>query len=257
MTVAGPVIDLDSVSLCYRLAQHRVTSMKEFAIHWITGSLRYDQLWALSNVSLRVERGESVGIIGRNGAGKSTLLKVISRVLSPTRGNAHVAGMVAPVLALGTGFDFELTGRENITLNGLLLGHRRRNIDEHADAIIEFSGIRKFIDSPVRNYSSGMMARLAFSIATAWTPDLLILDEVLSVGDAEFRKISSRRIEEFVQAGTTVVMVSHGPSDILRNCTRCVWLDQGRVSADGPPKEVLAEYSAWVSAPHPAGPKPE
>ncbi|MGO9453006.1 MAG: ABC transporter ATP-binding protein [Candidatus Binataceae bacterium] len=210
----------------------------------MTGSLTYRQLWALSEVSFSVTGGENLGIIGRNGSGKSTLLKVISGVLKPTKGKVSVSGRVAPILALGTGFDYELTGRENIVLNALLLGHSSREVKERMDEIVEFSGLRDFVHSPVRNYSSGMVARLGFAIATAWLPDLLLLDEVLSVGDAHFVKRCNERLDQFRAAGTTIVMVSHQIGEVRRNCTRCIWLDDGKVHADGAPVEVIKQYEA-------------
>ena len=179
-------IRLEGVSLCYRLAKQRVPSLKEYAIHFLRGALSYEKLWALKEVDLTVRRGESLGIVGRNGAGKSTLLKVISRVLKPTRGTAVINGRLSPILELGSGFDYELTGLENVYLNALLLGHSRREIDAQVDEIVEFSGLGDFIRAPLRNYSSGMQARLGFAVATAWVPDVLILDEVLAVGDATF-----------------------------------------------------------------------
>jgi ABC-2 type transport system ATP-binding protein/lipopolysaccharide transport system ATP-binding protein len=244
--LASAIISLEGVSLCYRLANYRSPSFKQYAIHWVTGALTYRKMWALSDVSLSIARGESVGIVGRNGAGKTTLLKVISRVLKPTRGRVAVSGRTAPILALGTGFDYELTGRENILLNALLLGHSRREVQERIEAIVEFSGLDEFANSPVRNYSSGMVARLGFSVATAWVPDVLILDEVLTVGDAHFVKECNARLDQFRQAGTTVVLVSHEPDEILRNCTRCLWLDEGKVRADGTPPEILKCYTASV-----------
>jgi ABC-type polysaccharide/polyol phosphate transport system ATPase subunit len=244
----SPIIALDDVSVAYRLASHRVPSLKEFAIHWMTGSLSYKKLLALSHVSFSVRPGENVGIIGRNGAGKSTLLKVISRVLKPTAGRVSVCGRVAPILALGTGFDYELTGRENIVLNALLLGHSRIEVRERMDAIVEFSELGDFIDSPVRNYSSGMVARLGFSVATAWLPEVLLLDEVLAVGDAHFVKRCNNRLEEFRAARTTIMMVSHQAEDIERNCSRCIWLDDRTVRADGAPSDILKQYQSTVAA---------
>ena len=208
------------------------------------GALTYEQLWALRGVTLSVERGETLGIVGRNGAGKSTLLKVISRVLSPTGGRLAVHGNVAPILELGTGFDFELTGRENVFLNALLLGHPKREIEERYDGIVDFSGLGDFIRSPVRNYSSGMLARLGFSILTAWIPDVLVLDEFLAVGDVHFLRKSQDRIEQLKAAGTTLLLVSHLSDAILQNCRRCVWLEGGRLVADGAPAEVLERYAA-------------
>jgi ABC-2 type transport system ATP-binding protein len=242
------LIHLQDVGLCYRLAKHRIPSFKEYAIHWMRGALRYEELWALDAIDLTVHRGESLGIVGRNGAGKSTLLKVISKVLKPTRGRAEIRGTLAPILELGTGFDVELSGHENIYLNGLLLGHSRRDIDERVDGIIEFSGLGEFIHSPIRNYSSGMLARLGFSIATAWTPDLLILDEVLAVGDAGFLRRCRERMQHLRNDGATVLMVSHSGADVRENTRRCVWLERGRIQADGDTEEVMARYEEFVAA---------
>jgi homopolymeric O-antigen transport system ATP-binding protein len=238
-----PRVRLDSVSLCYRLAKQRIPSLKEYAIHWMKGALAYEKLWALREVSLEVRRGEVLGIVGRNGAGKSTLLKVISRVLKPTLGRAQIAGRVSPILELGTGFDYELTGLENVYLNALLLGRSRREVGEKIDDIVEFSGLGDFVRAPVRNYSSGMLARLGFSIATAWVPDVLILDEVLAVGDASFTEKCEARMREFHDAGTTVLMVSHNAQAVAANCSRAIWLDAGRIRCDGDPREVLDRYA--------------
>jgi ABC-2 type transport system ATP-binding protein/lipopolysaccharide transport system ATP-binding protein len=235
-------IALDGVSLCYRLAKQRIPSIKEYAIHWMRGSLSYEKLWALREISLAVRQGETIGVVGRNGAGKSTLLKVISRVLKPTAGKAEIRGRLAPILELGTGFDYELTGLENVYLNALLLGRTRREIEPKVEEIIEFSGLGDFIRAPIRNYSSGMQARLGFSIATAWIPEVLILDEVLAVGDSAFTEKCVGRIREFHDAGTTVLMVSHNPKAVQDNCDRCIWLDAGRLRADGPTDEVLEMY---------------
>jgi ABC-2 type transport system ATP-binding protein/lipopolysaccharide transport system ATP-binding protein len=241
-----PVIRLEQVALCYRLAKQRIPSLKEYAIHWIKGALVYEQLWALRDVDLEIRRGETVGVVGRNGAGKSTLLKVISRVLAPTRGRVTVDGRVAPILELGTGFDHELTGVENIHLNALLLGHTRKEILAQLDAIVDFSELGDFVRAPIRNYSSGMLARLGFAIATAWVPEVLILDEVLAVGDAAFIAKCEHRIREFHGLGTTILLVSHSAEAILKNCTRCLWLDAGRLRADGEPPGVLRAYREAV-----------
>ena len=236
------VIRLDGVSLCYRLAKHRIPSLKEYAIHFIRGALSYEKLWALRDISIAIPRGQTLGIVGRNGAGKSSLLKVISRVFKPTTGRIEVQGRLAPILELGTGFDFELTGIENIYLNALLLGHTRKEIDEKVEEIIDFSGLGDFVRSPIRSYSSGMISRLGFSIATAWVPDILILDEVLAVGDSSFTDKCEARINRFHEAGTTVLLVSHNADAIRKNCTRCLWLDAGRLRADGGTEEVLDRY---------------
>ena len=246
-------IELRDLSLCYRLAKQRIPSFKEYALHWMRGALVYEQLWALREVNLRVERGESLGIVGRNGAGKSTLLKVISRVLPPTSGRLDVQGHVAPMLELGTGFDFELTGQENVFLNALLLGHGRREIEERFDAIVEFSGLGDFIRSPIRNYSSGMLARLAFSILTAWVPEILVLDESLAVGDVHFVKKCEERIEQLRGQGTTLLLVSHLAEAVRQHCQRCIWLEGGRLRADGRPDEVLDLYADSGEATAPVG----
>jgi ABC-type polysaccharide/polyol phosphate transport system ATPase subunit len=237
-----PVIHLDQVSLRYRLAKQRIPSLKEYAIHLVRGALTYQELWALRDVSFAIRRGEVVGIVGRNGAGKSTLLKVISGILKPTRGAVTVSGRVSPLLELGTGFDFELTGRENVMLNALLLGRSRREVRERFDSIVEFSELADFIDVPLRNYSSGMIARLGFAIATAWDPEILILDEVLVVGDAAFQQKCHHRLRAVLASGATVLMVSHVARMLIAECSRCLWLAEGHLVADGPPGEVLARY---------------
>jgi ABC-type polysaccharide/polyol phosphate transport system ATPase subunit len=238
----APSIRVEGLSLRYRLAKQRVPSLKEYAIHWLRGALRHEDLWALRDLDLTIARGETVGIVGHNGAGKSTLLKVISGVLKPTQGAVFVDGNVAPILELAAGMDFELTGIENVMLNGLLLGHSRREVDERLDEIVEFSGLGDFIRAPIRNYSSGMVARLGFAVATAWIPDVLIVDEALSVGDASFVERCEERMRRFRDGGTTILLVSHSTRSVLETCTRCVWLDAGRLLADGPAQEVVARY---------------
>jgi len=253
LSMPRPVIELQDVSLCYRLAKQRIPSFKEYALHWMRGALVYENLWAVRDINLRVERGDSLGIVGRNGAGKSTLLKVISRVLPPTTGRVDVRGRVAPILELGTGFDYELTGQENIVLNALLLGHSRREIEERFDAIVEFSGLGDFIRSPIRNYSSGMLARLAFSVLTAWTPEVLVLDESLAVGDIHFVKKCEERIDQLRGQGTTLLLVSHLSEAVRQHCRRCIWLEGGRLRADGRPDEVLELYADSGEAAAPLG----
>ena len=241
------LIRLEGVSMKYRLARQRQPSFKEYALHWVRGALVYEDLWALSEVSLRIGQGESIGIIGRNGAGKSTLLKVISRVLAPTGGQVDVRGRVVPVLDLGAGLDPELSGVENIYLNAMFLGRTRAEVAAACDGIVAASGLGEFIDSPLRNYSAGMAARLAFSVATAWVPDVLILDEVLAVGDAGFVAKCHQRLQEFRDRGATVLVVSHAPQEIRASCRRSIWIDGGRVRADGPTEEVMARYTEFVA----------
>jgi lipopolysaccharide transport system ATP-binding protein len=219
-------------------------TLKEMAIRRLKGQADRGDFWALRGLTLTVRRGEVIGIIGRNGAGKSTLLKAISRVLRPTTGRVVIQGRVSPLLDVGAGFHLELTGRENIYLNATLLGHSRREIDARLSNIIEFSELGDFLEAPVRTYSSGMVARLGFAVAAAWTPDILILDEVLGVGDYAFQQKCSVRIEEMRRQASTVVMVSHGMEAILEMCQRAVWIDHGVLRADGPPAEVIASYQA-------------
>ncbi|MEO8197680.1 MAG: ABC transporter ATP-binding protein [Thermoanaerobaculia bacterium] len=249
-TAAGNVLELDRVSLCYRLAKQRLPSFKDYAIHWVKGTLTYQDFWALKEVSFSVAPGEVVGIVGRNGAGKSSLLKIVSRVLEPTTGSLTSEGRTAPILELGTGFDHELTGRENIFLNGMLLGRSRREIRERLAAIIDYSELGEFIESPIRSYSSGMLGRLGISIATAWTPDLLILDEVFAAGDAAFTRKCEKTVANFRDAGVTILLVSHSAGIVLETCTRALWLDRGRLVADGTSADVVRDYdkSTYASA---------
>ncbi len=247
-----PAIHLDGVSLRYFLAKQQVGSIKEYFIHMLRGSLRYEELWALKDVDLSITAGERVGVVGPNGAGKTTLAKVVAGVLTPTRGRRRVRGVIAPLLELGTGFDYELTGYENIYLNALLLGRRKREITAQLDAIIAFSGLEEFIHTPIRNYSSGMVARLGFSIATAWIPDVLILDEVLAVGDARFLDRCQARLEDFRDAGTTLLLISHSSRTVLDYCNRCIWLEKGVMKADGEASEVLDRYGQAMHAAQPA-----
>lgn len=258
--MSEPIVQLEGVSLCYRLAKQRVGSIKEYFIHLVRGSLSYHQLWALNDVNVTVGSGEVVGIVGRNGAGKSTLSKVIAGVLEPTRGTCRVRGTISPILELGTGFDWELTGFENVYLNAMLRGHRRREIDGKVEEIIDFSGLREFIHSPVRNYSTGMLARLGFSVATAWPTDVLVLDEVLAVGDVRFLHRCHSRIAALRAGGTTILLVSHNPREIMEHCSRCLWLDEGILKADGDPKGILGHYiedSEEGADLPPAAPEPE
>jgi ABC-2 type transport system ATP-binding protein/lipopolysaccharide transport system ATP-binding protein len=241
---ADVMVSLTGVSVRYRLQQERISSLKHYAIRWLKRKLTFHDFWALQNVSLHVVRGEVFGIIGANGSGKSTLLKVVARVLRPTTGRVQVWGRVAPLLELGGGFDPELTGRENVFLNGAILGYRRAHIAQRFDAIVEFAGLREFIDAPLRTYSSGMVARLGFAVATDVTPEVLIIDEVLSVGDADFQRRSMDRIAGIRNSGATVLIVSHNLEEIRRLCTRAAWLERGRLVASGPAAQVVARYQS-------------
>jgi len=236
------VIRLEKVSVCYRLPGERIHTFKEYAIRLLQGRIQYKDFNALQDVNIQIRKGEIFGIIGNNGAGKSTLLKVISRVLIPTQGRVWIKGRVSPMLELGAGFHPELTGRENVFLNGTILGHPYREIEEHMDEIIEFSELGAFIESPLRTYSSGMYARLGFAAATSWEPDILILDEVLSVGDESFQRKCQTRMKGFRNGKSTSIIVSHSMDTILSMCERAVWLDHGMVRAVGLSSDVIAEY---------------
>jgi lipopolysaccharide transport system ATP-binding protein len=237
-----PVIVLNSISVQYRTPEEVIGTFKEYAIQLLKRNVRFREFKALDNVDLQVYEGEILGIIGRNGAGKSTLLKVISRVLIPTAGRVQIRGHVSPLLELGAGFHPELTGRENVYLNGTLLGHTRREIDERLPEIIEFAELGAFIDSPLRTYSSGMAARLGFSVATSWQPEILILDEILSVGDEAFRLKCQQRMEIYRNQGTTTLLVTHDSNTVEKLCTRAAWLDHGQIKAIGPSSEVVNMY---------------
>ena len=222
----------------------RIQSIKEYVVQLLRGKIKYEEFWALKNVSFEVERGEVVGIIGHNGAGKSTLLKVISGILKPTGGSLEVHGNVVPMLELGSGFDHDLTGRENIFLNGSILGYSEKYLKEKYEQIVEFSELGKFIDVPIRNYSSGMLMRLAFSIATVVQPEILIVDEILAVGDAAFQEKSKARMLELMSGGTTVLFVSHSLEQIREMCDRVIWLEHGQIKAIGATKDVCDAYEA-------------
>jgi len=237
-----PVIILDNISVRYSAPEESIKTFKEYAIRALKRNVRYKEFKALNNVSLQVNEGEILGIIGRNGAGKSTLLKVISRVLIPTEGRVRLRGKVSPLLELGAGFHPELTGRENVFLNGTLLGHSRREIESHLPEIVQFAELSTFIDSPLRTYSSGMIARLGFSISTTWKPEILLLDEILSVGDEAFRDKCKVRMKKYRDEGTTTLLVTHDARTIESLCSRVVWLDHGEVQTMGSSQEVIALY---------------
>ena len=241
------VIHLRNVGVRYHRYEERITSLKEYAIRWLSGNRpKFHEFWALQGIDLDVTSGEILGIVGQNGAGKSTLLKVIARVLKPTQGAIFVKGKVAPLLELGTGFDQNLTGRENIYLNGAILGFSKREMDAKFDGIVDFAELWDFIDAPLRTYSTGMVARLAFAIATDVNPDILLLDEVLSVGDAAFQHKCIRRIESFRRRGVTILLVTHNIDVIRSMCDRAVWLKNGRIQAIGDAREVAYLYDEFV-----------
>ena len=236
------IIRANDISMRYLMTYDRIQSIKEYVVQLLRRKIKYEEFWALKNVSFEVERGEVVGIIGHNGAGKSTLLKVISGILKPTGGSLEVHGNVVPMLELGSGFDHDLTGRENIFLNGSILGYSEKYLKEKYEQIVEFSELGKFIDVPIRNYSSGMLMRLAFSIATVVQPEILIVDEILAVGDAAFQEKSKARMLELMSGGTTVLFVSHSLQQIREMCDRVVWLEHGEVQMVGATKELCDAY---------------
>ncbi len=240
------MIDLQNVTMAYRIPHDRVNSLKEFVVNTLRRKMKYDTFQALTDVSFHVNKGEVLGIIGHNGAGKSTLLKIISGILTPTKGTVQSGGIIVPMLELGCGFDFDLSGRENIYLNGSILGYSKSFLDSKCQEIIDYSELGTFIESPLRNYSSGMLMRLAFSIATVVTPEILIVDEILAVGDASFQEKSKRRMLDLMSGGTTVLFVSHALSQIRELCNRVLWLDHGQVKMFGETQEVCDAYEASI-----------
>lgn len=239
----GPEILVKNVTMQFRRAKDEASSIKEWMIRALRKEHQYETFTALDNISFSIEKGEIVGILGTNGSGKSTLLKIISGALIPTSGRVWVDRKKVQLLTLGTGFDLELTGRENVYLNGAIIGYPKEFLDQKFDEIVRFAELEGFMEEKVRNYSSGMVSRLGFAIATiADAPEILILDEVLSVGDLFFRKKSEQRIREMIHSGSTVLMVSHSPSVIENNCTRAIWIEKGHLMATGAPKEICRAY---------------
>lgn len=237
-----PIISVDNVSMHFRMDKNRTTSLKEWVVSFLKGKQQYETFHALNNVTFDVKPGEIFGIVGRNGAGKSTLLKVVSGIYKPTSGTAVTRGRVAPMLELGSGFDVELSGHDNIFLNGAILGFSEEFLKSKYDDILEFSELKEFIHQPIKTYSSGMMMRLAFSVATIVEPEILIVDEILAVGDAAFQQKSHARMLELMQGGTTVLFVSHDLSQIRQMSDRVLWLDHGTVKMVGDTQEVCDAY---------------
>lgn len=241
-----PAIVVDHVSMKFNLSKEKVDNLKDYVLKFLKKELHYNEYWALKDVSFTVNQGDRVGILGLNGAGKSTLLKVIAGVFKPTEGTVTKSGKIAPLLELGAGFEPQYTGRENIYLYGAVLGYSRDFIDEKYQKIVKFSGLKDFIDVPIQNYSSGMKARLGFSIATIVSPKILILDEVLSVGDARFRRKCERRLKRMFDDGVTVLFVSHSLPQVKRLCNKAMILDQGSLIAYGNIDEISERYKAMT-----------
>lgn len=240
------VIKLDNVGMRFNLSKEKVDSVKEYFIKFVKRELIFNEFWALKDISFSVEKGDRVGILGLNGAGKSTLMKVVAGVFRPTEGTVTKNGVLAPMIELGAGFDKQYTGAENIFLYGAVLGHSRAFMQEKFDEIVEFSELEKFIDVPLKNYSSGMKARLGFSIATVVKPDILILDEVLSVGDAKFRKKSEKKLVDMMDTGVTVLFVSHNLEQVKRICNKAMILEHGRLLNYGSIDEIAPIYQEMV-----------
>ncbi|WP_347177739.1 ABC transporter ATP-binding protein [Kribbibacterium absianum] len=242
---AETLISVNNVSMIFNIASEQLNSLKEYFIALVRRNLFFKEFRALDDVSFTVKRGEAFGLVGTNGSGKSTMLKCIAGVLEPSEGSVTVKGTIAPLIELGAGFDMDLTARENIYLNGALLGYKKAFIDEHYEEIIDFAELRDFQDMPLKNYSSGMVARIAFAIATITEPDILIVDETLSVGDFLFQQKCERRIQELVESNNvTVLLVSHSIDLVERICTRVAWIEKGELRMVGPTREVCDAYKA-------------
>ena len=246
-TASLPAIQVENLSLCYRVPQEKVSSIKEYAIRRLKRQLAVTDFWALREISLEIMPGEVFGIIGRNGAGKTTLLKVIARVLRPSEGRVVVRGLVAPLLGLGAGFNQELSGRENVYLVGATLGFSTAEMAQRFDRIIDFAGLADFVDASLRTYSTGMRARLGFAIATDVRPDVLLLDEIMAVGDTEFKAKCRERIKDFRAAGATVVLVSHNLDQVQNLCTRAALIRSGRAEFVGQVDEAIERYQRAAS----------
>lgn len=236
-------VELRDIEMHFNMSKEKLQSLKEYLLKFLKRELTYEDFVALNGVTLNIEKGDVFGIVGLNGSGKSTLLKIISGILTPTKGTVVTRGVIAPLIELGAGFDLELTARENIYLNGSVLGFSKKYMDEHFDSIVEFSEMQDFLDTPMKNYSSGMIARIGFAIATMTVPDILIVDEILAVGDFKFQEKCEARINEMMNNGhTTVIVVSHSMGQIERLCRHCAWLEHGNLKMVGDTETVCTAY---------------
>lgn len=241
--MADNIIEINDLTIRFNLASEKIDNLKEYFVKLIKRQLMFQEFLAIEDFSLNIKKGEAWALIGVNGSGKSTLLKAISGIMKPYKGSIKVHGNIAPMIELGAGFDANLTARENIYLNGLILGHSRKFMEEHFDKIVEFAEIEKFLDSPIKNFSSGMKARLGFSVATMINPDILICDEVLSVGDAKFRKKCENRMKEMLSGGTTLIFVSHNVNQVKELCDHAAWIEKGHLIQAGEVNEVCDAYT--------------
>ena len=242
MIETDPIIDVRNVSMRFNLAEEKTDTFKEYILKLLTGKLNFSEFYALKNVTFQVKRGESLALIGKNGSGKSTMLKIIAGVMYPTQGSVSVNGSIAPLIELGAGFDPDLTARENIYLNGAVLGYDQMFIDQHFQEIVDFSELRSFVDVPLKNYSSGMVARLGFAIATVVRADVLVVDEILAVGDFKFQEKCKARMAELMSGGTTLLFVSHNATQVKELCQKAAWFDHGELMAFGDTEEVYSMY---------------
>ena len=236
------VVKVENATVRFNMATENIDNLKEYFVKLVQGKLMFQEFLALKNISFEIKRGETWGIIGTNGSGKSTLLKLISGILKPYKGSVEVNGSIAPLIELGAGFDMNLTARENIYLNGTLLGHTKKFMEEHFDEIVDFAELWDFLDVPMKNYSSGMQARLGFAVATMVRPDILIVDEILAVGDYKFTQKCNARMREMLDSGTTLLLVSHSIDDVKTMCNRAVWIDKGNMMMQGDAQEVCDAY---------------
>lgn len=235
-------IEVRDVSMCFNLSREKIDSMKEYIIKALKRELFYEEFWALNHINFEIKKGDSVGLVGMNGSGKSTMLKIIAGVLKPTKGSVETTGTIAPMIELGAGFDHDLTARENVFLNGALIGYSKEMLEENFDRIIAFAGLERFVDVPIKNFSSGMLARLGFSIATIADADILIIDEILSVGDYQFQNKCKKRIREMMDNNTTILFVSHSIEQVKEICNKAIWIDRGHVRMIGEAEEVCDAY---------------
>ena len=240
--MAETLLTVDNVTIRFALSSEKIDSMKDYVVKRLKGVISYNDFYALKNVSFTMNRGESIGLIGLNGCGKSTLLKTIAGVLKPYKGKVNVFGSIAPLIELGAGFDIDLTAEENVYLNGALLGYDHAEMETYYDDIVDFSELGPFMSTPIKNFSSGMLARLGFSVATIGKPDLLIVDEALSVGDMKFQKKCEERIQDIMSKGTSLLFVSHAIAQVERICKRVIWIENGHIKKDGNSKDIITEY---------------